>query len=393
MTSTGRRDGAGPTVAAPIPPARRRHDIDHLRSLVILGLIAFHTARLFDSDPWHIKDAGRYLAADVLVGVFNLFQMPLLFLLAGMTLKLSLDTRSAGEAAWERVVRLLVPFLAGLAIVVPPQVYAERIAIGSAGRMSPIDYDGGFLTFYPQFLSCCYPAANFSWHHLWFVIYLFAYSLLLIALLAAVGPARAAGSVCRWTRRVPPAFALALLATPILVAELLLRPHFPGTHALIDDHANHAHFLTLMLIGWLFAACPDLTEPARRRWRGLLGAAAALAVAIITIRTTQAPIGVETRLVLRVAAEWCALLAALGLAQSRLDVPIRGLDAFGRLSFPFYLLHQTLIVLLGYVLLGWSRAPALKFLTIAAIALAGSLILARLAGMTRASRLIFGMRA
>ncbi|MBM3525436.1 MAG: acyltransferase [Alphaproteobacteria bacterium] len=388
-----REHRAGSGIAAASSTARRRRDIDHLRSLIILGLIAFHTARLFDSDPWHIKDAGRYLAADVLVGVFNLFQMPLLFLLAGMTLKLSLDTRGAGEAARERVVRLLVPFLAGLAIVVPPQVYAERIAIGSAGRMSPIDFDGSFLAFYPQFLSCCYPAANFSWHHLWFVIYLFVYSLLLIALLAAVGPARAADSVRHWARRMPPAVTLALLATPILVVELLLRRRFPGTHALIDDHANHAHFLMLMLIGWLFAVCPELTEPARRRWRGLLGAAAALVVVIVTIRTTQAPIGVEARLALRVAAEWCAILAALGLARSRLDVPIRGLDAFGRLSFPFYVFHQTLIVLLGYVLLDWSSTPALKFLAIAAIALAGSLVLARLAGMTRASRLIFGMRA
>ncbi|WP_372022265.1 acyltransferase family protein (plasmid) [Tistrella mobilis] len=242
------------------PALGRSRAIDHLRNLVILGLILFHSARLFDSDPWHMKDAGRYAAADVLIGVFNIGQMPLLFFLAGITAMHSLSARGAGRYVRERLERLALPLIAGILLVVPPQVYVERLATGLDGRSSPIDLapGTGFPGFYPSIFECCYPAANFSWHHLWFLAYLLVYALALLPVFLIARRPGVRALLDRAGMRVAAAGPLALLAIglPVLLAEILLRPAFPSTHALAGDWANHLHFGLLILLGGWFALSP-----------------------------------------------------------------------------------------------------------------------------------------
>jgi peptidoglycan/LPS O-acetylase OafA/YrhL len=372
-------------------PARLLH-VDHLRNGVILGLILFHTGRLFDSEAWHIKDAGRFQAADLLIAAFNVVQMPLLFFLAGMTAFHSLGGRGGGRFVRERLVRLLLPLVVGMLLVVPPQVYVERLAAGLPGRMSPIDFSGSFVNFYPSFFTCCYPAASFSWHHLWFVLYLFVYSLLLLPVFLALRQRAAAALVDAFGRWLAGGARLLLLALPIMAIELALRRAFPSTHALINDHANHAHFMFLMLAGWLFAASPDLARSATRLWRPVLACAAALIALLLTLRATGTALPIEARLTLRALAEWSAIAGLLGWSADRLNRPVPFLTGFSALSFPFYVFHQTVIVLLGFWLLGWSGAPLAKFFAIAALSLIISLALAKAAGLSRATRLMFGMR-
>jgi peptidoglycan/LPS O-acetylase OafA/YrhL len=373
------------------PPGRLLH-VDHLRNGVIIGLILFHTARLFDAEAWHIKDLERYRAADLLIAAFNVVQMPLLFFLAGMTAFHSLGSRSAGRFLRERLVRLLLPLVVGILLVVPPQVYVERLAAGLPGRMSPIDFSGSFAAFYPSFFTCCYPAASFSWHHLWFVIYLFVYSLLLLPLFLMLRRATVAAHVGALGRWLAGGARLLLLALPIVAIELGLRRTFPSTHALIDDFANHAHFMLLILVGWLFAASPDLARAATRLWRPVLAMAASLIVLLLTLRATGTVLPIEARQTLRALAEWCAIAGLLGWGADRLNRPIPLLTGFSALSFPFYVVHQTVIVLLGFWLLAWSDAPLVKYLAIAVLSLALSLALALAAGLSRPTRLMFGMR-
>lgn len=116
--------------------------IDHLRALVVLALILFHTARLFDAEEWHVKNLGVFPAADTVVAVFNIVGMPLLFLLAGMSAYASLGIRTPLRFLGERFSRLFVPLGFGIILVVPPQLYVERISSMNPLRMSPIDFSG-----------------------------------------------------------------------------------------------------------------------------------------------------------------------------------------------------------------------------------------------------------
>ncbi|MEO1089923.1 MAG: acyltransferase family protein [Pseudomonadota bacterium] len=375
------------------PASARRYDVDALRALAVLLLIVFHTARLFDSEPWHIKDmAAPYWPADLIVRLLNLWQMPLLFLLAGMSAAWALQRRSSGGFALERAARLLVPLLIGMVLFVAPQVWVERTSPAVPLRMSPLDFDGSPLAFAGPYFQCCYPAANLSWHHLWFLPYLFVYSIAL--LLVARGPT--AAGLARWL--AGSGWRLASPAVVLFGVELVLRPSFPSTHDLINDWANHAHYGLLVLLGWWIASNPVLEMAIGRAGIATAAAAASFtAAALAATGTGHGGFGLielpwEARLGLRIAAEWSTLLALLAAGRWYLTRPVPGLVFFAPLALGFYILHQTIIVLLGWTLLDWSGEPVVKSALIAIVSVAASLGLAWLGAQFVVTRLVLGLR-
>ena len=355
----------------------RRHDVDALRAFAVLLLVPFHTARLFDAEPWHMKDlAAPFWSADALIRLLNVWQMPLLFLLAGMSAAWALQRRSAPRFLKERAARLLIPFGVGIFLLVAPQVWVERVSPQVPLRMSPVDFDGGVLAFLVAYLRCCYPEANLSWHHLWFLLYLFVYCLPLALLARSAG----APGFARWTARRP--WRILLFGLCLVAIEAALRPAFPSSHDLVWDWANHAHYLALVLFGWWLGRHPVL-EDAVDRVRRAAAAAALVLLGLWFAALDPAAggfgwleLGRGPRRAARIAAEWCVLLALLAYGRRWLAKPLPGLRAFVPLALPFYLFHQTVIVLLGWVWLDWTGGAALKALAVALAATVVSLGLA-----------------
>ena len=145
--------------------------------------------------------------------------MPLLFLLAGAASWFALSRRSGGRYAGERVKRLLVPFVFGLLVLIPPQSYLGLLShSGSAPayfqwlaeffHLNAADLDGYFL-------------GGHTWGHLWFIAHLLLYSLLALPLMLFLR--RGAG------RRVVAAIArAATLPGVILLFALALVPAMFG---------------------------------------------------------------------------------------------------------------------------------------------------------------------
>ncbi|WP_198368986.1 acyltransferase family protein [Roseomonas rosulenta] len=376
------------------PSSPRRHDVDNLRSLAVLLLVPFHTARLFDATPWHMKDAAApHAGASVLLRAIELWQMPLLFLLAGMAAAYALESRGPAAFLRERAARLLLPLAFGILVLVPPQVWVERVTPAAPLRQSAPVFAGDFMAFLPEAFVCCYPAANFSWHHLWFLPYLLLYAVLL-ALVSRGGDVR---RLAAWIAASP--WRLLLPAGLLVALELLLRPAFPGSHDLVADWANHAHYGLLVILGWWFARNAALEAAVTRRW-GLLTGLALLAAALWFAGLPAArggmgllDLSLPARLALRTAAEWLVLLALLAAARRWLAHRVPILVSFAPLSFAFYMLHQTVIVLLGWTLFDWTGAPLSKGLVIAAATFVISLGGAALIGRTAWLRPLFGMGA
>lgn len=363
-----------------------RHEVDALRGLATLLLIVFHTGMVFTASyPFHIKNDDRSLGIRELIDFVHQWHMPLFFFLAGVSAWYALRRRTSRQFRVGRVKRLFVPLVFGMLFLIPPQVYLERISIGSSLRSSPIDFDGSYLDFWPtEALRCCYPGANVSWHHLWFLMYLFVYSILLVGLFRWLG--RRGES----TRLAVTGFlskGLNLLWVPALylgAVEGLLRSRFPNNQNLISDFANHANYAVVFLLGFLVVSDQRLDGVIRRVWRWALP----LGVAVILLPDVGERIDNATRGV----AEWFIVVGLLGTAQRFAARPSPLIQRFSEISLPFYIWHQTVIVVLAYFIVQWDQAIATKFVVIALVSFLVTWSLSELVAKTNPTRVLFGLK-
>jgi fucose 4-O-acetylase-like acetyltransferase len=101
----------------------RKHYIDWLRNLGILLLIPFHTSRIFDVfEPNYVKGDVSGMAS-FFISITSFWYIPLLLMLAGMSSFYAIQSRTTREYLRERVQRILVPFIFGVLLIVPPQGY------------------------------------------------------------------------------------------------------------------------------------------------------------------------------------------------------------------------------------------------------------------------------
>ena len=153
----------------------RKHYIDNLRWLCILLLIPFHCAMAYNSwgEGNYIVLGSDKVLSSFLGAIWSWF-MPLLFLLAGISARLSLAKRSKKQFIVERVLKLFVPFVFGTLFIAPILSYmADKINCG---------YDGGYFNHYVVFFAKWTDISGydggFTIAHFWFLLCLFIVGLI-----------------------------------------------------------------------------------------------------------------------------------------------------------------------------------------------------------------------
>ena len=143
--------------------------LDNLRSTaLVLGLV-FHAAIVYgDTIGYAIKSSKRHIAYDLFCYWIHCFRMPLFFFLSGYFSKLILEKKGIESFLDSRLKRILVPSLVGIIALAPIQYYIEFL---NANNYIP------FLEYYPKFF---FTQGEFALSHIWFLVYLFFYSLLII---------------------------------------------------------------------------------------------------------------------------------------------------------------------------------------------------------------------
>jgi glucan biosynthesis protein C len=360
-------------------PNARYEFLDWLRVLAIFVLLFFHTGMLFVGWHWHIQNAETIPALQLPMDLAHRLRMPLLFVIAGAGLWFAMQRRSGAALVGERTLRLLVPAVVGMFLIVPPQVFIERVAHGQ--------WSGGYLDFMTQrvFQFEPYPAGNFSWHHLWFIIYLYAYVLVLLPLLL-------------WWRRARPALRpgpwIYALALPLGINEALLKPLFPESHNLVNDWYVFNHYLLLTVYGFALASMPRAWDWIAEKRRASL----VLGVLVLSGGLTLIEAGVIVRdtatdSVLANIFTWSWLLVFLGYGRHYLSFGNRLLSWARDASYPIYILHQTVIIVIAFKVIQQPWSPWTKYwvvlgATLVACVLLYELLLRRFAVL----RVAFGIK-
>lgn len=357
-----------------------RYDfLDWLRVIAIFVLLFFHTGMMFVGWGWHIENNEVLTALRVPMDISHRLRMPLLFVVAGAGMWFALGSRHGGGLIKERTIRLLIPVLAGMLLIVPPQIYFERLFRGQ--------WDGGFLSFFfervLQFRP--YPDGDFSWHHLWFVVYLYVYVFLLLPLLLWWRSAK---------KVVKPGVWLYALGLPLAVNEAILKPLYPESHKLIGDWYIFNHYLVLTLYGCLLASMRNAWDWfATRRQLSLGITLVVFGVAMLMFEMGAIERDTPADALVANVFTWAALMAFIGYGRRYLSFCNPLLRWARDASYPIYILHQTVIIAVGYWVIQQPWNAWTKFALVVLGTLA--ICIALYEGIRRFSltRLLFGMKA
>ncbi|WP_257168441.1 acyltransferase family protein [Bradyrhizobium sp. SRS-191] len=344
--------------------SERRIDLDWVRIGAFGFLILYHVGMLYVSWGFHIKSAHRLVWLEPVMLLLNPWRLSLLFLVSGVATRFMLRKYDRLSLFGARSARLLIPLVFGMLVIVPPQSYIQ--AVESVG------YAGGFVDFYLRhYLSfsvqfCPGPCIVMpTWNHLWFVLYLWVYTAATIGVLA-LWPSVAEWLGARLGAVLTGPWLLILPCALFAVWRVVLFPLFPSTHALAGDWYNHADYATAFLIGFLLAREEAVWSALERgRWAAL-GCAAAVFTVFISIRAGFGATLVDLP-VLKTSAsiaygcyQWLAMAAVLGMARRLVsaDGPVRRYltDAM----FPYYIVHQTAIIMIAHALQGSGLSAGLE---------------------------------
>ncbi len=407
-TSTAAQEASPPPVhgAEEVPGAgtpagsrpKRYYFLDWLRVAAILFVFANHSLRMVvGKDPAPHHEAGSVLASGV-VWFIRMWVMPLIFLVSGAAAKLSTDVRSSQEFLRERFRRLVIPFFFGVIALVIPMTYLadahqarDRLPFPAFYLHSLIDFSAGWS-----------PATFRTWaSHLWFLAYLFIYSVFALAflpLLRAAPGRRLIRTVA--TISVRPG-GLFIFALPIGLVHLLTRIAYPR----YCDWADFAYWLLIYVFGALLISDPRIF-PAIAKQRlmallsGLLCWAAMLALhlsgRVVGSEVVMAPVYSLWHIVFLLVGSlntWSWLLFFVGVSMQYLDFGGRAHRYANEAVLPFYILHLPVLTLLSLWLIPWNRGVAVTFAALSVSALLATLGIYEV-GVRRAnvSRFLLGMR-
>lgn len=368
---------------------QRHYGMDWLRIGAFALLIFYHIGMVFVPWPFHAKTLHPVEWVTVPMLFTSPWRLTLLFLVSGYASRaLWSKSRGAGQFVANRTWRLIVPLLFGVVVVVPPQGWVELVTQHL--------YPRSFLYFWSHeyWRFGAYHRIVFpTWNHLWFVGYLWLYTLALtlIAMLPGGGWAQRvfdrvfAGTRVLW---LPTAY---LLMTQVVVFQ-----RWSDSHDVINDGVAHLAFFPALMFGFALAGSEPVMAWIARLWKsaaaiGLAGYVVSVAIEVAYVEQPPWVVG-RVMLAARYIQCWTTIVALIGLAEVYLNRDHKWRPMLTEAVFPFYLIHQTVIVVAMYVLWQWRVPEIVEFLVLVPVTALGCWVFYRYGREVRLLRPLIGLR-
>lgn len=367
----------------------RRHDLDWLRVLVFGLLIFYHIGMLYVAN-WGFHYKSQYLSQP-LEGVMllvNQWRMPLLWLISGISIRFVLQKVSAFRFVTARSLRLLLPLLFGILVVVPPQLYVEMMGKGELNM--------SYWQFYQLFFDLDNPVfdeyqpgilPHIDVNHLWYLRELWTFSIIMLCLSPLLN-SRFVQAGVDWLANKAGFFGLYFLP---LIPVIIVSAAFP-------DDKDQIGF-TFLIYGYLIGWNMNLWEQIKRYRRIYLSIAVASYIAILFAYfivwldpILKAMWWAEWLGLIAAFNTWSAVLAMLGYAAEYLNKPGPKLSYLSDAVLPYYILHQSIIVVMAYWLASFQLGPVLEPLIIVVATFAGCIAGYEIIRRVNLLRPLFGLK-
>lgn len=336
----------------------RLYYLDWLRVLAILTVFVYHSTRFFNMEIWNVKNPTWYPWVEVWNRFATAWLLPVIFVVSGASLYFAVGRgeggiKAAGRFVKDKALRLLVPLLVCALTHASLQAYLERLTLG--------EFSGSYFRYLPHYF-----ASDFDWMgaHLWYLLVLFLFSVLLYPLMRWL---RGGGQdlLAKVGNLLAGPGAVYALALPVVVLAVLFdydgNPHNAGWTFYV--------YLWLTLAGFLVVSHGGLQAGIERlRWLSLPVGLVLVIAAVLLHGLEAGPAFGTWRNALgwaaRALGSWCCVLAILGFGRKHLNYGTPFLKYANGAVLPFYILHQTVLLCVGYVVVQWAIPDLLKWVII-----------------------------
>jgi peptidoglycan/LPS O-acetylase OafA/YrhL len=332
----------------------------------MLAVFIYHCGRFFNNEDWHVKNPQTSYGITLSLVIVGQWMMPLFFVLSGMSSYYALTYQSAAKYVRSRVKRLVVPLVFGMLVVIAPlQVYLERV--------SHQQFTGSFWQFYPYYFDGWYGySGNFAWMgiHLWYLEVLFVFSLIMLFPFIYLKSNTGAILLSKTAMSLRKPGCIFLLAIPIAVMEYIA--NLPAvSHTTLGTRAfggwSILPYLVFFTLGYIIAS--DLKFGPiieKQRMAALMTGVCITALGFFLVESGY-PLPGWLLALLRAFNAWAWLIVICGFGSRHLNFSNRFLRYASEAVLPFYILHQTVILAIGFYVVQLDTAIWAKYLIIAAI--------------------------
>lgn len=368
----------------------RRYDLDSLRVLATLLLIPYHTARIFNCPRFGCYFVQNDIISPVLnlfVGFVDLWFMPLFFFIAGAAAKYSLDNRSQKEYCLERVKRLLIPLVFGILFLTPPISYFGFISHHINAQLPYYQYYLSFINFSYENIKGF--TGGFSPAHLWFILYLFCFSLINLPIFKYFKT--------RDGKQIIANLAKFLFDNPRIIFLCIIPLSLARITVIV--YYNPLYFIIFFLLGYLFMLDQQFQKTIDKNNSLALVLSITITLFYLYSRNDFFPLiwgfsftNILDQLLLSLNT-LCWVIVILNLARKFLNPNNSWLAYLNQASYPIYIVHLTFVVPIGFYVVQWKTVLMLKFLCIILISSISILLVYHfLIKPFNLTRILFGMK-
>jgi glucan biosynthesis protein C len=334
-----------------VDTTKRRYDLDWLRVIAILAVYFHHLGMPFNGDDFHIMNSESSKLIDDIMVYFEQFRLPLLFLISGTGTVLAFSKRTWKSFFKERTGRLIIPLFFGTLFIVPPQTYYQ--------------YINDFNSYWQ-----IYTEGRFETNHLWFIENLYVISIIVIPLIIFLKSKKSKRFI-NWFEKIS-SYKIGLLlgGLPLITLTIVLKRYYPTGDSSLTNLSETFFYAYFFISGILFAS-------SKMFWANLKKFRQFHLISFII--STLLFYGyyfmpnniVAPYLILSVRWDiwyglcsllgWCFVLTILGYGHVYFNKPSLWLKRMNEAIYPFYILHQTVIVVLAYYIIQLDLNISAKF--------------------------------
>ncbi len=304
----------------------RKHYLDNLRTIMILLLFPIHTFMIWNNygTKFYIWAGANKLLSSLIILV-NPWIMALLFVIAGMCAKYSLEKRNTKEFIKERFSKLLIPFISGIILLIPLQtLYARKFFFG---------YNGNFLNNYKYFFTHFTDLSGndgcFTPGHLWFIVFLFIISLFALLIIKYIPYKKVS---------------IKLEKINIIGIILLFIPIWLMSYVGAFGVYSFGRYFTLYLLGYYVITNEIIMDKIMKNKGLILGLFSLFQLMLVILYYHFSYYGdIFVNLV-----GWLGTLSCIIIGNLYLNIEGKIFDYFKKGSFPIYILHLPVLVIIGY---------------------------------------------